>query len=113
VTEKRVEREAQRYPRAGRAAAPNVVEEGKDMKLTKHLIPDWKASWRFLSVQINAGVTALAAAVFASAPGLVIGVLRAGALERIVVAAMICAAFIFPHWLARVLAQPRKGPRNG
>jgi hypothetical protein len=83
------------------------------MKLSKHFIPDWKHSGRLLSVQVNAGVSALAAAVFASAPGLVIGVLRAGLLERAVVAVMIAAAFIVPHWLARVLTQSRRAGRHG
>ena len=83
------------------------------MRVTHHFIPDWKRSWRLLSVQINAGVSALAAAVFAAAPGLVISVLRSGPLERAAVAAMIAAAFILPHWLARVLKQPSRRCDNG
>lgn len=75
------------------------------MKFTDRLIADWRGSWRFLSVQVNAAIAALAAAVFAAAPGLVVGVLHAGPLERIVVGGMIAAAIIVPHWVARVFRQ--------
>ena len=83
------------------------------MKVTHHFIPDWKRSWRLLSVQINAAVSALAASVFAAAPGLVIEVLRSGPVERGAVAAMIAAAFILPHWLARVLRQKARACDHG
>lgn len=69
------------------------------------LIPDWKQSWRFLSVQVNAGAAALIVAITSAAPGLVVEALQAPLFVRIIVGAMVAAAFVLTHWAARVAKQ--------
>lgn len=75
------------------------------MALRDRLIPDARQSWRFLSVQVNAGIAAIVAATTAAAPGLIVEVLRAPLLERIVVGVMVGAALLLTHWGARIVKQ--------